>query len=169
MRVFEPAGQDARLHVRQAEMLLHVGHGALSIETLAREDVDPDEPAFREGVDGDMALSDEDESGDAPVLGPAALVPVNMRRRDLGHPDLLRVAIQERAHKLFVRQRFRVASVPVNRNVHQSPLPFGSIVSTNPLGPSSVPNPPFFTCPPRGLAATLFGLITWEKAVSARS
>ena len=64
--------------------------GPLRIEALAGKDVGPDVAAFGEGVKGDVALRDQYEAGDAPVLLLVADIPLDVRSGDLRHPDAAR-------------------------------------------------------------------------------
>src|SRR4030042_3557428 len=120
--VLQAALKHVHLPLVEQEALFDILDGLGGVEALAGEDVHPDVAAVGKGMDRDMALGDEDEAGDAPVLGFAAYVSAYMGRRDLGHPYLRGAGVQERAHEVFVGQLLRVTTVSVNGNVHQSPL-----------------------------------------------
>ena len=100
--VLQAALKHVHLPPVQQEALFDILYGLGGVEGLAGEDVHPDVAAVGKGMGGDMALGDEDEAGDAPVLGFAAYVSAYMGRRDLGHPDLFGIAIQERAYQILV-------------------------------------------------------------------
>jgi hypothetical protein len=61
----QAAGQDLGAHLSQEELISDVVDGPAGIKSLAGEDVDPDVAVFGEGMDGDVALGDKDEAGDA--------------------------------------------------------------------------------------------------------
>ena len=47
----------------------------------------------------------------------------DVRLRNLGHPDLVRVAVEEVADELFIAEQRGVSAEPIDRNVHSSTLP----------------------------------------------
>ena len=62
-------------------------NGELVVEVLAREDVHREVVELGEGVDGDVALGDHDDAGDAGVRGVGGLVLEHVRAADFGHAD----------------------------------------------------------------------------------
>src|SRR6185295_9702075 len=83
---------------------------------------DPDLIVFRKCVNGDVAFGDEDESGYAPILRLVAVVLEDVRLRDLGHPDFIRVAVEQVADDLHTGEPSGVSAEPIDRNVHSRVL-----------------------------------------------
>jgi hypothetical protein len=66
--VLETALQEVGLDAGQAEGVDDPVGREVGLELLAGEDVDPDVAALGERVNRDVALSDDDEAGDTPVV-----------------------------------------------------------------------------------------------------
>src|SRR3990170_1661255 len=122
VRVLQAALEGADVGAGQAKLGDDSVDGVFDREAFAGEDVDPDVAAVWEGVDGDVALGDEDEAGDAPVLGLGADVAVDEGGRDLRHADLARVGLEKRANQRFITQAPPVPAETVDGHVHGSPL-----------------------------------------------
>src|SRR3990172_12507462 len=122
VRVLQAALEGADVGAGQPKLGDDAVDGVFDREAFAGEDVDPDVAAVREGVDCDVALGDEDEAGDAPVLGLGADVAVHEGGRDLRHADLARVGLEKRANQRFITHAPPVPAEPVDGHVHGSPL-----------------------------------------------
>ena len=92
LAVVRPFEREAALH-QHAVHLLHVEgvadvlDGLLVVEVLAREDVHREVVQLGEGVDGDVALGDDDQARDAGIGGVGGLVLEHVRAADFGHAN----------------------------------------------------------------------------------
>src|SRR3989304_4562378 len=77
VRVLQAALEGADAGAGQAKLGDDAVDGAFGLEAFAGKDIDPDVAAVREGVDGNVAFGDQDEAGNAPVLGLGADVAVD--------------------------------------------------------------------------------------------
>ena len=93
------------------------------IEGLAREDVDVNVVALREGVDADVALGDDHEAGDAVVGGFGAVVFEDFRFGDPGHSQGGRVFVEEGSQAVGVPHHGVVAAETVDDQVHPAAEP----------------------------------------------
>ena len=102
----------------EAEEGAGVGDGLLVVEGLAGEDVDVHIVPGREGVDADVAFGDDDEAGDAVVLGVGAVVFQDLGGGDFGHAQAGWVFVQEGPQAGGVPHHGVVAAETVDNQVH---------------------------------------------------
>jgi hypothetical protein len=89
----EAAREDPSTSLPKGELRPDIIDEPTGVEALAREDIDPNVAMFRESMEGNVTLGDQDEAGNPPVLGFLANVPADMGRRDLRHAYLLWIAV----------------------------------------------------------------------------
>ena len=118
VRVFEAALELVDARARERERIHDLVDRRDLVEALAGEDVHPDLAVLREGVDGDVALRDEDEARDSPVFRLHPRVLKDVRHRYLRHPDFVRVAVEKVADQLKIAELRGVSAEPIDRNVH---------------------------------------------------
>ncbi len=102
----------------QAKFLLKVSNGLLGVKLLAGEDVDIDVGTLGESVDANMALRYEDKSRDTPIFGFGADVLGNLWGRDLCHPDLRGINVEELVDEINILHFLDVTSVAIDDQVH---------------------------------------------------
>ena len=108
----------------QTKLLLKVSYCLLGVKLFTGEDIDIDVGTLGEGVDADMALRDEDKTGNTPILGFGADVFGNLWGRDLCHPNLRGISIEELVDEVYVLHFLGIATVAIDDQVHCShPLP----------------------------------------------
>jgi hypothetical protein len=90
----------------------------LGVELLAGENVDIDVGTLGESVDANMALRYEDKSRDPPIFGFGADVFGNLWGRDLCHPDLRGINVEELVDEINILHFLDVTSVAIDDQVH---------------------------------------------------
>jgi hypothetical protein len=110
------AVEDVAFHFSQAKLLLQSADHQLGLEIIAREDVYVYVTKFGENMDAYVTLGKEDESRNTLFLGiqPLVLVLGYLGSRDLSHPDLLGVGIEELVNELRILHLFGIAVIPIN-------------------------------------------------------
>src|SRR6185436_15323614 len=91
--------------------------GKLGVEGLAAEDVHRHVVLVGERVDAVVALGDQDETRQAPILGLQAAVLEHVGRHDLGHADARGKLFQDPIDEVQIRQLLTVAPVPIEHEV----------------------------------------------------
>ena len=102
----------------QTKFLLKVSNGLLGVKLLAGEDVDIDVGTLGESVDANMALRYKDKSRDTPIFGFGADVLGNLWGRDLCHPDLRGINVEELVDEINILHFLDVTSVAIDDQVH---------------------------------------------------
>ena len=127
----QAAIKDPGFDLTQAEQGAGVGESLLVVERLAGENVDVDVVPMREGVDADVAFGDDDEAGDAAVVGTRTVVFQDLGFGDFGHAEIVRILVQEGPEPFGVPHHVGVAAEPVDYEVH-----WGNLASGNKSAPS---------------------------------
>lgn len=91
----EAALDEHAVHFLHVEGVADVGDGLLVVKVLAREDIHGEVVELGEGMEGDVALGDDDEAGDAGVGGVGGLVLEHVRAADFGHANGGGVSVQD--------------------------------------------------------------------------
>ncbi len=90
----EAALQEDAIHFLDFQGVFDIADGGLVVEVTTREDVHREVVEGGEGVDGDMAFSDDDEARDAGVFRVGSLILEHVWPADFGHADGAWVIVQ---------------------------------------------------------------------------
>ena len=89
-------------------------------KSLHEKDVDVEVALIREGVDADVALGDDYEPGDSPVVGNLAGVGVDLWCGDLGHANHVGVLVEKAEDERLVAEFGGVGPVAVDGEMQSS-------------------------------------------------
>src|SRR5439155_6469806 len=117
LRELRATVEDVALDLGHPERAPEVVPREVGVERLAGEDVHRHVALVGERVDADVALGDQNETRQAPVLGLQAAVLEHVGRHDLRHADACGEFFQDPVDEVQVRQLVLVTPVPIEHEV----------------------------------------------------
>ena len=118
VRPFQATVQEPGFYALQIEQGTDVGQRLLVVKGLAGENVNVHVVPPGEGVNADVAFGDDDETGNAAVIGVGAVVFQHFRLGYPGHAKIGRVLVQKRPQPGSVPHHAGIAAESVNNQVH---------------------------------------------------